>query len=99
MAVVDTTFVDWRGDTVPYRIQYIPAVEYLAYFEANHVPEDGIHRLMSVAQTYDPDRDILTAIGGTGPIEIDWLRNLAIAPADCYRQVCDRWEEFTLAAV
>ena len=96
----DAASVDWRGDAVPYRIQYIPAVACPAYFEFNHVPADCIHRLISVGQTYDPDREILTAIGGNGlrngPIEIDWLRNLAIAPPDCYRQVCDRWEEFTL---
>ena len=30
---------------------------------------------MNAVQTYAPDRDVLIAIGGNGPIEIDWLQN------------------------
>ena len=94
--VVDATTVDWSGDVVQYSLQYIPAGAVPAYLEPHHLSVDFIHRLMTVVQTYAPDREILIAIGGNGPIEIDWLRNLAIAPPDCYRQVCNRWDEFNL---
>ena len=99
VAVVDAASMNWSSDVVQYRIQYIPSGTCPAYFESNHLPADCIHHLMPVVQTYAPDRDILIAIEGNGPIEIEWLRNLAIVPADCYRQVCDRWEEFTLVAI
>lgn len=94
--VVDATTVDWSGDVVRYSLQYIPAAAVPAYLESHHLSADFIHRLMNTVQTYAPDQDVLMAIGGNGPIEIDWLRNLAIAPPDCYRQVCDRWDEFDL---
>jgi len=94
--VVDATTVDWSGDVVPYRLQYILAGAVPAYLERHHVPSDCRDRLVAKVQTYRPDRDVLIAIEANGAIEIDWLRNLAIAPPNCYRQVCDRWDEFNL---
>lgn len=94
--VVDVTTVDWSSDVVQYILQYIPASAIPPYLEPYHLPADFIPHLMNTVQTYTPDQDILIAIGGNGPIEIGWLRNLAIAPPDCYRQMCDRWDEFNL---
>ena len=93
--VVNATTVDWCGDVVQYSLQYIPAGAVPAYLKSHHLSADFSHRLMNTVQTYTPDRDVLIAIGGK-PIEIDWLRNLAIAPPDCYHQVCNRWDEFNL---
>ena len=92
---VDAIAVDWRSDIVQYRLQYIPASAIPTYLKSHHLSADFIHPLMNTVQTYTPDRDISIAIEGN-PIEIYWLRNLAIAPPDCYRQVCDRWDEFNL---
>lgn len=94
--VVDATTIDWSGDVVQYSVQYIPAGAVSAYLEPHHLSADFIHRLMNTVQIYAPDQEILIAIGGNGPIEIDWLRNLAIAPPDCYQQVLSRWDEFAL---
>ncbi|MEM1281123.1 MAG: hypothetical protein AAGG53_14160 [Cyanobacteria bacterium P01_H01_bin.152] len=93
---VDASTVDWSGNVVQYSLQYIPAGAIFAYLESHYLSADFSHRLMDTVQTYTPDRDVLISIEGNGPIEIDWLQNLAIAPPDCYRQVCDRWDEFNL---
>lgn len=94
--VIDATTLDWSGDVVQYSVQYIPAATIPAYLQPHHLTAAFIHRLMHTVRTYSPDQEILLVLRGNGPIEIDWLRNLAIAPPDCYRQVCDRWDEFTL---
>lgn len=92
--VVNATTVNWSGNVVEYGLQYIPVGAVSAYLESHHLSVDFIHRMMNTVQTYAPDQDVLIAIEGNEPIEIDWLRNLAIAPPDCYRQVCNRWDEF-----
>jgi hypothetical protein len=51
---------------------------------------------MAIVQTYRPEGELMIAIAGEGPIEVNWLRNLAISPPDCYRQVLNRWDEFAL---
>jgi hypothetical protein len=88
--------VDWSRDVVQYQTRYIPAVAVPNYLEARGLKAESVDRLMETVQTYAPDCDVLIALGGHGPFEIDWLRNLAIAPPDCYHQVCDRWGEFNL---
>lgn len=90
--------MDWRSDGVPYTVHYVPAAALPLYLEAQRCTEAVIHRLMDAVQTYQPERDILMAITGAGPLEIQWLQNLAITPADCYQQVLNRWEEFALDA-
>lgn len=96
LELVNATIVDWHGDLVQYRLQYIPAGTVPAYLNSHHLPSDRRDHLMQTVQTYTPDRDVLVALEENGVIEIDWLRNLAITPPDCYRQVCDRWDEFNL---
>jgi hypothetical protein len=97
VTVVDAATVDWSGDVVQYRLQYIPAGTVPAYLASHPLPSGVRDHLMQTVQTYAPDRDLLVALEANGVIEIDWLRHLAIAPPDCYRQVCDRWDEFNLA--
>jgi hypothetical protein len=94
---LDMAITDWNGDVVQYSTQYIPAVAVSTYLKSRHLQTDFSHDLMNAVQLYIPDQDLLIAIEGNGPIEMGWLRNLAIAPPDCYQQVCDRWDEFNLA--
>lgn len=96
VAGVDATTVDWSGDVVPYSIQYIPAAAVCAYLQTYHLADDFSDRLLDIIQTYRPDGEILIAIERGGQIEVSLLRNLAIAPPDCHRQVCNRWDEFHL---
>lgn len=96
MEVVDATTIDWSGDVVRYSLQYIPTIAVPLYLQPYHLPANFIHRLMDTLQTYSPVREILISVSNDEQIEIDWLRNLAIAPRDCHRQVCNRWDEFDL---
>jgi hypothetical protein len=94
--VVEAPSVDWSGDVVKYEIRYIPAVEVPGYLKAQGLKVDYVNRLMDTVQTYCPEGELIIAISGDSPIEINWLRNLAISPPDCYRQVLNRWDEFAL---
>ena len=93
---VDSTPIDWSGDVVQYSIQYIPAAAFPAYIHDGHLSSDLIYRLAESVQKYVPAQEILIAIGGNGPIEIDWLQNLVVLPPDCHHQLCNRWDEFNL---
>lgn len=96
MEIVESFAIDWQGDVVQYSVQYIPAAAVPAYLQPYHLSANFIQRLMDAMQTYSPDREITIAIGEGESIEIDWLRDVAIAPPECHRQVCNRWAEFTL---
>lgn len=95
---VDVASISWSSDVVQYDLQYIPASSAMAYLRHCHLSADLTHRLAETVQTYVPDQDILIAIGGNGPIEIDWLQNLVVPPPDCHYQICNRWDEFHLGS-
>ncbi len=97
--VVEATSVDWGRDVVRYKARYIPAATVPDYLKAQGLQADYIDRLMDTVQTYQPKGELIVAIAGEGSIEVNWLRNLAISPPDCYQQVCNRWEEFALKSV
>ncbi|PSN12289.1 hypothetical protein C7293_20785 [filamentous cyanobacterium CCT1] len=88
--------VNWSNDMVTYQARYIPAAEVPDYFKVQSLKADYVDRLMDAVQTYRPEGELLIAIAHGGSVEINWLRNLTISPPDCYRQVCNRWDEFTL---
>ena len=93
---LNVAVLNWQRDLVRYRIQYRPVAAIRPYLSACGLPVAAINRLLAVAQTYTPKRDILLALRHGDSIEVDWLRHVAIAPPDGYRQVCDRWDEFNL---
>lgn len=76
--------------------RYVPAADVAAYLQRHNLLADIPDCLMSKVQTYCPDREIIIFIEHKGELNISLLTNLAIVPPDCYRQVCNRWEEFYL---
>lgn len=88
--------LDWCRDVVRYRIEYRPVSAIRPYLISCGLPGAVVDRLLAVAHTYAPEQEILLALSHSGSMEVDWLRHMAIAPPDCYRQVCDRWDEFNL---
>ncbi len=96
VATVEAPELDWRETAVKFNAQYLSTTTIRPYLQSHHVPQENSDRLMVTVQAYQPSQELLLAISWQGQIEIDWLRNLAIAPPDCYRQVCDRWDEFDL---
>lgn len=96
VAGLNVAALNWCRDVVRYRIQYRPIAAIRPYLIACGLPADVVDRLLAVVHTYAPEQEILLALSHSGSMEVDWLRNLAITPPDCYRQVCDRWDEFNL---
>ena len=94
--VIEAASVDWSRDVMQYRARYIPAVEMPDYLKAQGLQAEYVDCLMDIVQTYRPEGELLVEIAGEGSIEVNWLRNLAISPPDCYQQVCNRWDEFDL---
>jgi hypothetical protein len=58
------------------------------------IPPLEVTSLVKAIEQYSPQGEIMLMIHSHKSVEIAWLRNLAIDPPDCYRQVCDRWDEF-----
>ena len=94
--VVNAASIDWTGESVPYTLRFIPQAQTLEHLQSLDLEPALINRLLALVQTYDPERDMLFCLCGNGQVDINLLQNLAIAPPDCYRQVCDRWDEFAL---
>ena len=79
-------------------MEFVPAAAVGQYLAQRGLAADVIAPICSVAQAYPPTREILLGLNDGDDITIQQLQNLAIAPPVCYRQVCDRWSEFTDAA-
>ncbi|OCQ96755.1 hypothetical protein AMR42_03070 [Limnothrix sp. PR1529] len=93
-----TTRLGWIENVTARSVQYIPFDLAALYLDLCLVPVSSIDRLLNTIKTYAPDREILILVKHGQEVEIDWLQNLAIAPSECYHQVCDRWSEFNLAS-
>ena len=96
VAVMKSVSPNMGSDFMRDNTRYVPASDVVAYLQRHNLLADISACLMSKMQTYCPDREIIIFIEHKGEINISLLTNLAIVPPDCYRQVCNRWEEFYL---
>lgn len=94
--VCDNALVNWSIDPVQYDLQFIAQLQVVAYLERLELEPNAISKLLQVVATYNPSQAIVVLLTGNGQIEINLLQNLAIAPAECYAQVRQRWDEFQL---
>ncbi len=86
----------------PFMAQFIPAAQLSTALSlaslTGTLPYSGdptaILTLQEQTNDYDPNRDAMILLIASGRIEASLLHNMAIAPQDCYQQVCDRWAEF-----
>jgi len=92
--VCDNAPVNWSVDPVQYDLQFICELQVAAYLEQLELEPTTISKLLQVVATYNPRQAIAILLTGNGQIEINLLQNLAIAPAECYEQVRQRWDEF-----
>lgn len=77
-----------------FRTQFI-AVEFAAtYLLDMGISSRQLPSLIQAIAAYDPQQEIILAMNIDQQIEIFCLQNLKISPAECYKQVCDRWDEF-----
>jgi hypothetical protein len=77
-----------------FRIQCIAAESVASYLLEMGISLRQITSLMQAIASYDPQQEIFLAMNFDQQIEIYRLQNLRIAPSECYKQVCDRWDEF-----
>ena len=91
--------LDWRADIANYRLQFLPFTAALAQqAQGLALQTEEQAALKQTLETYQPNQDIALLLSGNGQRQISWLRNLAIAPEECYAQVQHRWQEFHLDA-
>lgn len=77
-----------------FRTQFI-AVEFAApYLLEMGISSRQIPSLTQAIAAYDPHQEIVLAMNIDRQIDIYCLQNLKISPLECYKQVCDRWDEF-----
>ncbi len=102
--IVDPALIDWSKDLVDYKAYFMEELRVAEYLQALELEADLISQLLDTVRTYDPERAIrngsaerrVLLLTGNGQIDINLLQGLEISPPDCYRQVGDRWEEFSL---
>lgn len=94
--VVDTIppSIDWSIDTVIFNRAFIPQAQVVRYLQALELEENAVSTLLGAIATYDPTQAMVVLAIGNGAVDINLLQNLAISPADCYKQVQKRWAEF-----
>ena len=78
-----------------FRTEFIATESASSCLLAMGVNPDQIAPLMQAIAAYDPEQEIIMAIETDQKIEIFSLQNLNISPSECYKQVSDRWDEFT----
>lgn len=94
--VVDAVLpsIDWSIDTVTFNRAFIPQAQVATYLQTLELETDAVTPLLRAIGTYDPTQAIVVLVIGNGAVDINLLQNLAISPADCYKQVQQRWAEF-----
>jgi len=88
--------IDWNLDTVTFNRAFVPQSHVTQYLQGLELEEEAVTALLKAIATYDPTQTIAILVIGNGAVDINLLQNLAIAPADCFKQVEQRWAEFQL---
>ncbi|MBE9095250.1 MULTISPECIES: hypothetical protein [unclassified Tychonema] len=90
--VLDSTMTSL--ESIPFHIQFIPINLMEFYLRSLSVDSSNIPFVIAATAKYNPEQDILLLLKFGRQTEVNLLSKLAIPPADCYEQVCRRWEEF-----
>ncbi len=105
LGIRDVFSVNWRFDLIEYTSQFLPESKVAAYLQllnlesiaiAKCLSEAQIANIINTVQNYNPETELLLLINENGRIEINLLQNMAVFPAECYRQVQQRQSEFQL---
>ena len=86
--------INWKIDIVPHQLQFIAQSQIAGELQQLRLESDTISPLQQTIATYEPSKEIVILLNGGSHIEIHFLQRRAISPADCYEQVCQRWDEF-----
>ncbi|MGM3308770.1 hypothetical protein ACSQ6I_22800 [Anabaena sp. WFMT] len=81
-------------DKATFRLQFIPANLIGFDLRSQSIHESMISSISPAVSTYNPHQDIILILKAHPQIEVNFLHKLKITPSDCYKQVCNLWEEF-----
>jgi hypothetical protein len=84
-----TNLSTWQFTT-----QFIPLYAVADGLQELEVESMAIPSLAQSIERYNPVQDMMLLIQSGKQVEMNWIRHANLPPAECYRQVCDRWEEF-----
>ncbi len=65
-----------------------------AYLNEWILEKESTKYILEQVDTYNPETDVLMLIKIGSQIEVNVLPNVAISPSECYKQVCDKWDNF-----
>lgn len=102
-AVIGTTnspFVSLAGET--FKAHFVPRPRLAAFLNAWLAAPDTVilrHHFMNAhileaVDTYNPATEVMFLLESGDRVTFFYLKNLPIAPPQCYEQVCRTWEEF-----
>lgn len=77
-----------------FQAQFIPGQHLDIGLQALAIYPEETYNLVEAIAQYDPYREIMLLLHSDQSVEVNWLKNLAVSPLDCYWQVYDRWDEF-----
>ena len=87
---LDLSFHIWQ-----FRTEFIATESAPSYLLEIGVNPHQISSLIQAIASYDPHREIIMAMKIDQQTEIFSLQNLKVSPLECYKQVSDRWDEFS----
>jgi hypothetical protein len=90
--------IDWSIDPIVFEQEFISQAQVERYLRMLEVDREAVVAIHNVINTYDPTQAIVLLIRWDHEVQISVLQNLKISPADCYKQVQQRWTEFQLGA-
>lgn len=86
--------VHWSMDTVKHQLQFLAQSKIKRDLQRLALESAIISELHQIVEIYDPTQEIITLISGNTSVNIYFLQQLKILPADCYKQVHQRLDEF-----
>lgn len=90
--------VDWSRDLLDHQICFQPLPQALDLLSQLDMDEEACIALSAALADYEPEREIMLWLRGNGDVQVMQLKNLAIAPAQAYAQLGQRWEEFQIGS-
>ena len=79
------------------QFSYLSIQDAIAHFERLEFYREDIKGLSQAIEDYNPKREIILMLTGRGDQFVTRLENLKILPEAAYKQVCARWDEYSLA--
>ncbi|WP_414621371.1 hypothetical protein [Calothrix sp. CCY 0018] len=67
-----------------------------AYLHEWMVAPDTIYHILQTVDTYKPQQDMVLLVKDGSQIEVNLLQKPLMTPLECYQQVRQRWDEFSI---